>query len=288
VTAKDSNDADDPAAPEKDDWRPAPNGEEQIDDEEDAAAAMVEAPISTAQRMAEAVELEEQNKENMRRGQVAGPGVKSRAFIDAQQDAERVRWEDSQAPRVTTQEAEASTNLRKRPIPVEHEDDAEEDDDDVSEDEGFQQDTRKVDVAQRRRQAPTTQRRTAEAGTPEPQRRHAEPGSSAKRQRQESDRTEEADDDEEEETPPVSRFKRSQALAKAANVTRHASGGNGRKPREAWSEEATNALIEYIEEYGCVWAKIKEMDKASDNLFEERDQVALKDRARNMKFTFMQ
>jgi len=246
-----------------------------------------EAPISTAQRIAEAVELEKQNKENIRRGKLSGSSVRSRAFIDAQQNAERVRWEDSQAPRAAIKMGEASTNIRKRPLPVENEDEAAEEDDDVSEDEGFQQDTREVDLARRRQHARTTPRRLTETGTLEPQRRDAGPAPSAKRQRQDPVDTEDESEDEEEMAPPASRFKRAQALVKAAKVTRHANSGN-RKPREAWSEDATNALIEYIEDYGCGWAHIKDMDEASDNFFEGRAQVSLKDKARNMKFTFMQ
>ena len=56
--------------------------------------------------------------------------------------------------------------------------------------------------------------------------------------------------------------------------------------RQAWSNEACSKLIEYIENqnYGTSWSKI---EKCSDPLLRGRDQVALKDKARNMKMDFL-
>lgn len=55
------------------------------------------------------------------------------------------------------------------------------------------------------------------------------------------------------------------------------------KRRIPWSEADSELLVHRIEEYGCAWAMIHKLG----NWEHERDQVALKDRARNMKVTFL-
>ena len=56
--------------------------------------------------------------------------------------------------------------------------------------------------------------------------------------------------------------------------------------RKPWSAEATQRLIEYIEDdrYQTSWAKI---EHARDPLLQGRGQVALKDKARNIKFDYL-
>ena len=64
---------------------------------------------------------------------------------------------------------------------------------------------------------------------------------------------------------------------------------NAPKPvqsRQAWSKEETQRLIELIEEYGTSWALLKRKDEIDGNILERRGQVALKDKARNMKFDY--
>jgi hypothetical protein len=58
--------------------------------------------------------------------------------------------------------------------------------------------------------------------------------------------------------------------------------------RKRWTKEETTALIAYIEEIGTSWAMIQKTDQARGaNLLLGRDQVALKDKARNLKFEYM-
>ena len=57
--------------------------------------------------------------------------------------------------------------------------------------------------------------------------------------------------------------------------------------RTKWSPAEDDRLISLIEEVGCSWARIKKLDADSGNILELRDQVALKDKARNMKYDFL-
>lgn len=55
--------------------------------------------------------------------------------------------------------------------------------------------------------------------------------------------------------------------------------------RKAWTERETETLIDLIEEHGTSWTLLKESD--TDGVLKFRDQVALKDKARNMKLDFL-
>jgi hypothetical protein len=57
--------------------------------------------------------------------------------------------------------------------------------------------------------------------------------------------------------------------------------------RKRWTKEETTALIAYIEEIGTSWAMIQKTDQARGAILQGRDQVALKDKARNLKFEYM-
>lgn len=58
--------------------------------------------------------------------------------------------------------------------------------------------------------------------------------------------------------------------------------------RKAWSIEETGRLQYYIETLGISWSAIKKADDTSGSQqFVTRDQVALKDKARNMKFDML-
>ena len=56
--------------------------------------------------------------------------------------------------------------------------------------------------------------------------------------------------------------------------------------RKAWTDEETERLIRLIEKYGTSWKLLKERDKPQKVLI-HRDQVALKDKARNIKLDFL-
>ncbi|KAI4251409.1 MAG: hypothetical protein L6R42_008399 [Xanthoria sp. 1 TBL-2021] len=59
--------------------------------------------------------------------------------------------------------------------------------------------------------------------------------------------------------------------------------------RKPWSEEEINRLQELINEHGLSWSALKKMDAlhVDGPVLEDRDQVALKDKARNMKLDYL-
>ncbi|PQE24293.1 myb dna-binding domain protein [Rutstroemia sp. NJR-2017a BVV2] len=88
------------------------------------------------------------------------------------------------------------------------------------------------------------------------------------------------DNDEEEEelqSPPFS-----QVASTARTITRHLAPTRV-QTRTPWSEDDNDQLISLIEQFGCSWALIEQQG----NFEREVNQVALKDRARNMKVTFV-
>ncbi|KFY66779.1 hypothetical protein V497_00726 [Pseudogymnoascus sp. VKM F-4516 (FW-969)] len=63
-----------------------------------------------------------------------------------------------------------------------------------------------------------------------------------------------------------------------------------RKPtqrRTKWSEEETDGLIELIEQHGTSWSDLHRRGHEMGILHESRDQVALKDKARNIKVDYL-
>jgi hypothetical protein len=59
------------------------------------------------------------------------------------------------------------------------------------------------------------------------------------------------------------------------------------KSRKRWTIEETGTLINLITQYGVSWAQIKKFDEANGNILADRDQVNLKDKARNIKFDIL-
>lgn len=73
--------------------------------------------------------------------------------------------------------------------------------------------------------------------------------------------------------------------AKRVTSTARVKGPQSRRP---WSEEETLGLLELIEMEGTSWAELKQLDSAMpEPLFSGRDQVALKDKARNLKMDYL-
>ena len=57
--------------------------------------------------------------------------------------------------------------------------------------------------------------------------------------------------------------------------------------RSAWTGPETDVLYNLITEHGTSWKLLKEKDKAQGGVLKARDQVALKDKARNMKMDYL-
>jgi Myb-like DNA-binding domain len=238
----------------------------------------------------------ERNKENR-------PAPKRR-LLDRQPGARQMRWEDSQ-----DDEAGPSTNKRKYQEPVEQaneeeEEEAEEErreeeeEDEISEDEGFQQDHRVPDPARRlaapaaRRQSPVQdapsspkrqqiERPRGNSDREAARRRQQRPESAARASVRREVDNENEDEDEEDYPPPT--FPQASLVARVNDA--HARSRMNREPqrRVAWSEADSDRLIDGIEQFGCSWSLIAK----NVNFDHPRDQVALKDKARNMKVTYL-
>ena len=225
----------------------------------------------------------DKNKENRPLpGQETGRTVKR--FLDRQANAQKIQWssQDSQQ----SEENVAGPSKRKHAQ-------AESDDDD-SQDEGFQADQRNPNLNLRvtapagRRVSPAPVRRpspkrarvqeedeTAAAARRRRQKDEAESQASARQEASED----ESDYEEERPRPSATQVtimaKRETALAKqrTAEVQK----------RTAWSIADTELLQDRIEELGCSWSAIHK----AGGFETERDQVGLKDKARNMKVAFL-
>ena len=183
-----------------------------------------------------------------------------RSFLSRQPDARRVDFDDPSQPTGST--ARRSGMLSS-----------------PSQDSGFQT---QADVPQRDRDVPPSRKRRRD-GDPErltPSRRPLQPVrlTTATRPAQEPL------DREDEETRDIQEYAIVSQMAR--EVTRAQQVQNGRKPRKPWSEREVAFLTRYIEEYGCSWALILRKDKDGPNVFQDRDQYALKDKARNMRFDY--
>lgn len=79
------------------------------------------------------------------------------------------------------------------------------------------------------------------------------------------------------------------ATAKATARIRTASQPKPIQHRTAWSQQETEALIQYIRRYGTSYALIKRQDDLSGESakLQNRNQVNLKDKARNMKMDYL-
>lgn len=220
----------------------------------------------------------ERNKENRK------PGAKM-SLLDRQPNAVRVSWD--------SQESEAGPSTKKRQR-EEHTPSAE------SEDGGFQEDTRIPSSARKATRpaprpvsesdGPTPPKRArfpdrpvssdAEGNLSARQRRKAEQRQAAEAKRQASSRLMAVDEDDED--APSATFESISNAARynaaAATIKR-----KERQTRVPWSEADSQFLIDAIQEFGCSWSTIHKLGGWEY----ERDQVALKDKARNMKVVFL-
>lgn len=256
----------------EDDWHPA-NVYEEMED--------VEAGPSTAparpNRLQQVQLQDERIKENVRRSQTARTSGQPR-FIDAQNNAERVEWSQATQQRSSALPQTSQTRRGKRRAQAIEEDEEVE----ATQDQGFERDERVIDE-RRRRKAPTAARRDPIQRSPAKRVRIAQ--------------SEDADynpspqlDSEEEErlatataVPPSSAIDYSAIKAMAKDFTRLKAPKV--QTRTRWTQVEESYLLDAIVEHGCSWARIKDQDK--EGVLGGRDQVSLKDKARNMKFDFL-
>ena len=239
----------------------------------------------------------ENNKENIEmRPSATMPVTKKPSFIDRQTNAERVSFDESQQSGLQA----LPTNLGRKRIRSQVEDMdyiAEENEDegeisDLSEDGGFEKDNRVHDIQRKRTAAPIS-KRSAPATTMRPPAKRMQQSQALN---EDEDEDEDEDDDEEVQAaadrhnqanaPRPSQaeiYKRTNDQAKRFSATQPKKV----QRRNAWSAEETEALIEYIETIGTSWVQILTADKTDGNVLQSRDQVGLKDKARNIKMDFL-
>ena len=227
-------------------------------------------------------------------------------LIDRQAGAVRLNF-DSQGSTQT-----GSSNAHRNVMePVELGDEEEDQDqiEDPSQDVGFQEDTRPVTVNARRNATPSNHHPVAESVTaaPRPHKRvrsSTETQSPRKRSRP-IERVPEPDDDNDEDEDAIrrvtERHNRNSAgtnkppptqlenykEANSSNRSRNSKQQKKVQSRKAWTDEETERLIYLIEKQGTSWALLKKIDDKKKKILLDRDQVALKDKARNMKVDYL-
>lgn len=217
-----------------------------------------------------------------------------RRFIDRQPDAERVQWsqESPQRPRLPGQQIEPPSSPPNSSAPGERTrqdpvmlDDGEDrgTQEEPSQDRGFQGNTRSNQVVRRAasnvdssRALPSTLGDSAAAPSPR-KRARKNPG--------------QAVDDDEADSPGEDTENRTSGQI-AAEINKE----NKRQARLRRSQTQTRTpwdyntevtrLMDLIEEHGPAWSKIKSADEESLNSLALRDQVGLRDKARNLRVDF--
>jgi hypothetical protein len=247
----------------------------------DTAEAGPSNTVHASQHVENLLRRKKANKENVRSSQQLTPRKKKRMFNEPQEDAWRVEWDEETQGPSEQQEKPAASNKRQQ-------------DEEVSEDDGFENDTRPVEVVREREIASSSHR--------------IEPAvsrSSTKRQRvEQSTRSESADhrsSREAELDANDDNNNKRRYIGYVQSTSRSVQGVAMAQPKQPqtrvpWSQEEVIALIEYIEKLGTSWSNIKKVDESLDedtNLPEgpqhltRRDQVSLKDKARNLKVDFL-
>jgi hypothetical protein len=154
-----------------------------------------------------------------------------------------------------------------------------------SEDEGFQESTRQPDENRRLRSVQRPPKRPRlQAGKEEVD---DDPAASQELSRRQDEQLQASvlagadEDNKAEASQPQSTY---QDVNRQAKMATKRSTENNQK-RVAWTESEENALLRYIAEYGSRWSQIMTVGRPCFN--DKRDQVALKDKARNMKVDYL-
>ncbi|KAF2499960.1 hypothetical protein BU16DRAFT_613777 [Lophium mytilinum] len=279
----------------EDDWQAAPIDDEEPEDPQEESSTS-RFPPSTNDRVARLAHEEQIQKENQKQ-----------RFIDPQANPERVTFDDDiEATQPTPRPSRkskgkapirASTTSPGRPSTVApraqkrtYAQTVQEDSDD--DDDVFQQDTRQPDVSKRRKAGPTASRLRFEEPievppSHQPQRRFPE-NRSRSRSVPVRPASEDSDfENENEDAAPVSSNYRQVQQQVKRMAPAFPARQQQRRARNPWTARAEDQLVQYIEEYGCQWAYIRRLDEADTQMFLDRTDVDLKDKARNMKINYL-
>ena len=243
-----------------------------MDNEETAATRGGPARIPSSEVRREVISLHgrieaDQNKENVPTAALERSHQK-KSLLDAQAGAQRIEFESqSHSPATAPLNPEGSDEQTS----------------DISEDEGFEQDKR---IPQQKPIMRSSKRQRQSTELTSPEKRVRIVSQPEKRVQTAPQRSSQA---REEGIPSGSQmYRKVNQQAKTLTIRKNNSGSVQR--RVPWSEQETEVLIDFIENLGISWAKIKEEDEKDNGdggILASRDQVALKDKARNMKFDYL-
>ncbi|KAL8714088.1 MAG: hypothetical protein Q9220_001816 [cf. Caloplaca sp. 1 TL-2023] len=261
-------------------WQPPP-----IDDEQDLFVPQDTDPVIVPDeiiRRKHQIE-DERNKENVAASSNAQslpqgqPPTKKPRFIDPQPNAERLTWDSQQTVNVPT-------SNRSQPA-VEASQAEGNQEEEVSEDEGFEPAVHPV--AQSKRDRPPLQPiRPEMPSSSTPKRSHIV---QVRPEPIEAENLDDAVSRHNEANPmPSSQmdtYKRVNSTAKTLVAVRPKKV----QTRTPWSEEETDRFLDLIQEHGISWSKLKDRDEnhPDGEKLNHRGQVALKDKARNMKVDYL-
>lgn len=233
-----------------DDWQPQDTDEGPLPPESERELRQVVSQVNAvrAQRQAES------NKEN-----IEFPVDQKRRFIDPQPNAQKVIFDESQGIDSNHQPSQAE---------------------DPSSDEGFQSNRMAANIVQQRNLKPALKR-------PSPHRAKSQRSPPKKARIQEISRQSgrEAVGERLNDEPSPSPLLDEYMAANSAARERKAFESKPPQTRSPWSEEETETLLALIEEHGTSWALLLKED--SEGTLSSRGQVALKDKARNMKMDYL-
>ncbi|MCJ1473475.1 hypothetical protein MMC13_002126 [Lambiella insularis] len=267
-----------------DDWAPTQIEDDDGDTEHQARERRRASPSARAAHivMLHEKEAAEQDKENRPQHVPASTAsTKSRSLFDRQPHAERISF-DSQLEDSRDMPSNSRHKRLRQGEPEEQQMS------DPSEDESFQRDTRALPPRpglKNRGSAPISPAKRVRLN--DDKERSARGGSEVVATRAEVSRLDTASQP---SSTQAGTYKAVQTEAKkltSLHVPRR------KQKRIPWSEEETDRLIDLIGDYGVSWSLLKTMDKSlknaqdRDNILVNRDQVGLKDKARNMKVDYL-
>lgn len=276
--------SDEPQAPVVEEVAPEGGDQPQIDDDEPLVHSGSDVPPAERRRRiqeSQRASLAEQDKENRpeKASSFTSP-QKKRFFVDPQPNAQKVSFESQSS----TQQG-ASTSRTKRPRRDAENEGPNDQSSEVSQDTGFQtQEDYRPHVSKTIRAAGTKRTVSATASRSPPKR---------VRLTQERERSTTLDPDVQDAInqanghPPLSQIQIYNA-AKTQAKLHTAQNVHARKrvqTRTPWTDEETGTLHDLITTHGVSWSLLKLLD--SEGVLVDRDQVALKDKARNMYIDYL-
>ncbi|KAI9675036.1 MAG: hypothetical protein M1817_001442 [Caeruleum heppii] len=293
---------------EQDDWRPQSMNEDDMVSDNHYGTTQQGPRSSNPIRSADDAisryihHQHEKNKENLRHKEDVGDTArkKQRFFNQSQENAGKVLFDDEDVPvasrtRMAHDRGENGVSSASKARETSQQDDVASE---VSQDEGFEVDNRVVDPIRRTVAPPVSRLPPVPASQSSPERRRVDTQPQSplsrvsvldrlredERHAARHDPAEQISDldelDNADEVPRISTTQVNNAAKRYAASMRPMTV----QVRRPWDQAAADRLVELIQEQGTSWTMI---EKLKDPLLEGRGQVALKDKARNIKMDIL-